>query len=200
MDKNRALEYIFWLKSWSDRSSMSLFSPNRGQFKCSIDATKIGIIPVENNSHQELSIDISLIQKCKLRYAAGNPNRSVELVLNGRRIFLVPINPFEPKSVLYVNHNEANAMINVIDSFRSNMDPKVDPNPYVRQMTTKDSLKRFRQLNQSWDAHTSPWVYNDLYGDKFLWPKTIASMMIIVVVVTALLIGIVYVLDILKII
>src|SRR5690242_12707123 len=109
MDKNRALEYIFWLKSWSDRSSMSLFSPNRGQFKCSIDATKIGIIPVENNSHQELSIDISLIQKCKLRYAAGNPNRSVELVLNGRRIFLVPILPFEPKSVLYVNHIEANA-------------------------------------------------------------------------------------------
>ena len=91
-------------------------------------------------------------------------------------------------------------MINVIDSFRSNMDPKVDPNPYVRQMTTKDSLQRFRQLNQSWDAHTSPWVYNDLYGDKFLWPKTIASMMITVVVVTALLIGIVYVLDILKII
>jgi hypothetical protein len=200
MDSNRALEYIFWLKSWSDRSSMSSFSPNRGQFKCIIARRKISIISVENNSQKGLTIDIFLIQKCKLRYAAGNPNRSVELVLNGRNIFLFPINPFEPNTVLYVNHNEANAMINVIDSFRSNKDPNVDPNPYVRQMTTKDSLKRFRQLNQSWDAHTSPWVYNELYGDKFLWPKTIAFMMIVVVVVTALLIGIAYVLDTLKII
>jgi hypothetical protein len=200
LDNNKALEYIFWLKSWNERSSGSSFAPNRGQFKCIIDRRKISIIPVENNPDKEISIDISQIQKCKLRYAAGEPNRSVELVLNGRRFFLFPINPFEPNTVLYVNHSEANAMINVIDSFRSNMDPKVDPNLYLRQMKTKDSLKRFRNLNQSWDAHTSPWVYNDLYGDKFLWPKTIAFIVIVAIVVTALLIGIVYVLDTLKII
>ena len=67
---------------------------------------------------------------------------------------------------------------------------------------TMDSNKALEYIFwlKSWDAHTSPWVYNELYGDKFLWPKTIAFMIIVVVVVTALLLGIVYVLDTLKII
>src|SRR3990172_8482497 len=124
-------EYVFWLNRWSD--TPALWS-KVGQFKCIITRKKINIIPIEHNLDDELNVDISLIQDCKINDKVQNPNRAVELILNDGGIILSPINPFEPRPVLNVNHNEISAMVLVIDAFRANTDPQIDTNPYVRQL------------------------------------------------------------------
>ncbi len=190
-------EYIFWLNRWSDQPS--LWS-QVGHFKCIITRDQINVIPTENSPGGDLNIHMSVIQKCKINYIVQNPNRSVELILKNGRIILSPVNPFEPRPVLNVNHNEVSAMIGVIEAFRLNMDPRIDPNPYLRQLGTKNRLKRFRALDQKWDAHTSPWTYYNRYGDKLLWPKIITFIFLLITLGVAAVVAIVYELDVLNII
>ncbi len=197
VDKTKNLEYVFWLNGWADRS---VFGGRLGHFKCLITRDKISIKPIENDPDKELNIEISSIQKCKIGYEVKEPNRYVDLFLSDRKIVLCPINPFEPKPILLVNHNEASAMINLINAFRSNVEPEIDTNPYLRQLATKDNLKRFKSLNIEWDKHTSPWNYYDLYGNKFLWPKVISLIIVLAIVVTPIILGVVYLLDALNII
>jgi hypothetical protein len=189
-------EYVFWLNRWSDKPS--LWS-QVGHFKCTISRDQINVTPIESSSGGDLNVHMSVIQKCKVNYIAQNPNHSVELALKNGTVILSPVNPFEPRPVLNVNHNEVSAMISVIESFRLNMDPRVDANPYARQLKTKDRLRRFRNLTQTWDAHTSPWTYHDRYGDKLLWPKILALIFLLIILGVTVGLAIVYELDILNI-
>jgi hypothetical protein len=190
-------EYVFWLNRWSDQPSIW---SQVGHFKCIITRDQINIIPTENGSGGDLNVHMSVIEKCKINYVVQNPNRSVELILKNGRLILSPVNPFEPRPVLNVNHNEVSAMISVIEALRLNLVPRIDPNPYIRQLRTKNRLKRFRVLDQKWDAHTSPWTYYKLYGDKLLGLKIIALIFLLITLGVAMLVGLVYELDILNII
>lgn len=216
MDESKNQEYIFWLNAWRDRSVSFLFK--KGQFKCVITRSKINVIPVESDPEKALTIDISLIHRCKIFSNGRYPTQYVEVSLDDRKILLCPVNPFDPNHIVNGNQNEASAMIKTVDAFHLNMDPQVDTNPYERQMAMKDNLKRFKldqmlmddhlerlkAFNQKWDARTSPWTYYDLYGEKFLFLKTIAKIValvfILAIIVTTLILGIVYVLDALNII
>lgn len=197
MDNSKDAEYVFWLNSWRGGSA---FWPKLGQFRCIVTKGKISIIPIENDPAKELNVDISLIQECKIEYMAQNLNRAVGLILSDRRFFLYPINPFDPRHILNVNHNETTALIKVIDAFRSNSYPDLETNPYLRQLAAKKNVKTFKVLDIQWDKHISPWAYYDLYGDKFLWPKIIIQIIAMATIVVLLVLGTAYVLDTLNII
>jgi hypothetical protein len=192
-----ATEYIFWLNRWSDKPAIW---SQVGHFKCIITQDQINVIPTENDSGGDLNVHLSVIEKCKINYLVQNPNHSVELILKNGRLILSPVNPFEPRPVLNVNHNEVSAMVGVIEALRLNMEPRIDPNPYLRQLGTKNRLKRFRALDQKWDAHTSPWNYYNLYGDKFLGLKIFVLVFLLITLSVAVMVGLVYELDILDII
>ena len=199
MNDFKDAEYIFWLKNWSDSTFPGSWL-KLGRFKCVISNNKIKVTSIPNDPDKELFVDMSLIQKCGIFHGAQYPQRAVELLLSDRKIILFPVNPFEPNPILHVNHDETSAMISVINAFRSDVDPDIDPNPYLRQLATKDNLKSFKKPNIQWDKHTSPWIYNELYGNKFLWLKVIAFMLFLVVAGVVLILAIAYVLDVLNII
>jgi hypothetical protein len=211
MDKSTSEEYIFWLRNWKD-PSISFWS-KAGQFKCTLTKSKLSIISRENDPDKELSVALSLIRGCNISPGGQYSNQLVEISLNDRKISLSPVTPFDPKTILMGNHAEAYALRNTIDALRSDMDPQIDGNPYVRQLAEKANIKRFdgsarlmkdeltrlEKLNQNWDAHVSPWVYSDLYGNRFLYLKTLAKIVTMVllsaiIAVLAILI-IAYVLD-----
>ena len=210
MDKSTS-EYIFWLRNWKDPSIS--FWPKAGQFKCILTKSKLNIISMDNDPDKELSVALSLIRSCNISPGGQYSNQLIEILLNDRKISLSPVTPFDPKTILMGNHAEAYALRNTIDALRSDMDPQIDSNPYVRQLAEKANVKRFdrsaqlmkdeltklEKLNQNWDAHISPWVYHELYGDKFLYLKTLAkivsmALLSAIIVVLAILI-IAYVLD-----
>ena len=193
------MEYIFWLYSWRDMS-LPLFETEIGHFKCIVTPQKIKIIPIENNSDRELTVDVSLIQKCKLFYNSQNRNRAIELYLNDKRIVLSPVNPFGLSRTLHMNHSETTALLNLINALKAGAKPDTNPNPYLRQLATKDNLKRYRELNIEWDKHVSPWDYYELYGDKFIWLKTIAIMLASIAFSVAIVVGLVALLIMFKII
>lgn len=191
MDKNIDTKYIFWLRNWRDPSISFLLKT--GYFKCVITRRKLSVTSVDNDPKKELNVDVSLIRKCKITPNSQISNQTVEVFTDGRKISLYPVTPFDPYIVLIGNHAEASALLNTIDALRSNIDPQVDPNPYLRQLSTKDKfishnalaqsgmraeLIRFESLNQKWDAHISPWAHYDLFGDKFLRLKTFGKIMI----------------------
>jgi hypothetical protein len=210
MDESTS-EYIFWLRNWKD-SSIS-FWPKTGRFKCTLTKSKLSLVSIDNDPNKELNVALSLIRNCSISPGGQYSNQSVEILLDDRKISLSPVTPFDPKTILMGNHTEAYAMVNTIDALRSNVDPQIDGNPYVRQLAMKDhakwfdgsaqlmrdELKRFERLNQNWDAHISPWVYYDLYGNKFLYLKTVAKIVTMVllsaIVVVLAILSIAYVLD-----
>ncbi len=199
-DNSKDFEYIFWLDFWRKTSA---FWPMLGHFKCVVTREKIHVIRTENNLHEELNVDISSIQKCKLGYT-GNNNHHVVLVLNGERFLLGPIHPIDPGGVQNLNHNETSALIKVIEACRSGADLEIDTSPYTRQLSMKNNLKGFNVPDIKWDKHTSPWVYYEQYGDKFLQLKIFirnAALIIATTIITVLLVlGVAYLLDALNII
>lgn len=197
MSENNGGEYIFWLDGWADRSA---FLPKNGHFKCIITDIRLTVIPLESGTDKELSIDISEIENCRIHHKIRNPNYLVGLLLHDRRIDLAPVNPFEPSLILHVNHNEATEMINVINAFRSGVKSEVNPNPYLRELATDEKYREFRRLDIKWDEHTSPWDYQALYGDKFLWLKVIAYIIFIIVILMVISLPVIYLLDTLNII
>lgn len=190
MEEYQDSEYVFWLYGWRD-ISLPLLEAEIGRFKCIVSSQKIRVIPMENDSDKELTVEISKVQKCTLFYNSRNRNRAVELDLNDKSIVLSPVNPFGLSRTLHVNHNETTALLNLINALKSNADPGISPNPYLRQLATKDDLKRFRKLDVMWDQHISPWDYYELYGDKFIWLKTVVIMLVSVVVTVAIVVGLV---------
>ena len=200
MDNSKDSEYVFWLDFW--RKSFAPW-PKSGHFKCVVTKEKIHITVTDNDPDKELSIDIPSIRKCKLGYI-GNNNRHVVLFLNGTGFLLGPVHPIDPTGIQNLNHNETSALIKVIEAFRSNTDPAIDTNPYLRQLAMKNNLKGFTVPNIKWDRHISPWDYYELYGDKFLrhklFVKNMVLLIVIVPVVTLIILGIFYVLDTLNII
>ena len=193
MDNSNDIEFVFWLDFW--RKSSALW-PKLGHFKCVITREKIRVIPTEN-VHEEWSINIPLIQKCRLGYT-GNNNHQAVLFLNGKKFFLGPVHPIDPNGVQNFNHKETSALIKVIEAFRANTDPEIDTNPYLRQLAEKNNLKGFNIPDIKWDKHTSPWAYYELYGHKLLrlkvFVRNIAQVIAIAIVVTAVILGVVYVL------
>ena len=195
MNNNRNLEYVFWLKGWRDTSS---YWPKYGHFECIVTREKMRIVPTENDPDKELNLNLSQVRECKIYTVSKNPNRGIELILPDRKIMLFPVHPFDPSPIffaVYKNHNETPALKAVIDAFRSNATIKINANPYLRQLATKDNLKRFKMLGLQWDAHTTPWYYHDLYGDKLLWLKTIGVIIASSIIVVTVILAIAYVLD-----
>lgn len=196
IDETKDLEYVFWLMGWRD---LSTFPPKPGQFKCIITREKIKVLPVDSDPDKELEIKVEQIRKCKIGYVQ-NRLRNIYLTLDDRKLILAPVNPFDHRHILNVNRNEVLAMADVIEAFRSGATPKINTNPYLRQLATKDVLKRFRNLEVNWNMHISPWEYYETYGDKFLWLKVIAFILALMIVIVPLLLAIAYVLETLNII
>lgn len=194
--ETKDLEYVFWLMGWRD---LSTFPPKSGQFKCIITREKIKVLPVDGDPDNELEVRISQIRKYKIGYVQ-NRLRNIYLILEDRKIILAPVNPFDHRHILNVNRDEVSAMSDVINAFCSGATPKVNTNPYLRQLATKDVLKRFRNLEVNWNMQISPWEYYETYGDKFLWLKVIAFILALIIVILPLFLAIAYVLDTLNII
>jgi hypothetical protein len=194
MDNSNDMEFVFWLDFWRKNSALW---PKPGHFKCVITGEKIRVIPTENATHEELSIDIPLIQKCGLGYT-GNRNHHVVLFLSGERFLLGPVHPLDPNGIQNFNHKETSAFIKVIEAFQANTNPKIETNPYLRQLAEKNNLKGFNIPDIKWDKHTSPWAYDELSGHKFLrlkiFVRNITQVIAIAIVVTAVILGVVYVL------
>lgn len=215
MDRSTS-EYIFWLRNWKDLSIA--LRPKAGQFKCILTKSKLSIVSMDSDPDKELSVSLSLIRSCKISPGGQYSNQSVEILLGDRKISLSPVTPFDPKIILIGNHAEAYALRNTIDALRSDMDPQIDGNPYLRQLAQKaganwssesarlmeDELTKLEKLNQNWDAHVSPWAYSALYGTKFLYLKTLAKAVTMAllwaIIATLAILVIAYVLDSLNII
>lgn len=198
MENEKNTEYVFWLDFWRKKSGLW---PKSGHFKCVITREKIRILSIGNDPDKDLIIDISSIQRCRLGYT-GNNNRHVVLSIGGGGFLLGPVHPFDPRGIRNFNHSETSALLKVVEAFRSNTDPRLDPNPYLRQLTEKNNRDGFRVPDIKWDKHTSPWAYYDLYGDKFMRLKVlsrnIALTILFAVIGVILVLGIAYVLDILN--
>lgn len=214
--KTNDVEYVFWLRNWRDQSIS--FWPKVGQFKCVVTTRKISVTSIDNDPDNELSIDIALILECEVFPNSQYSNQNVRISLYDRKITLYPVTPFDPNLALVGNHVEAQTLSNIINVLRSGSGTPVIPNPYIRQLAMinnierfgaasqfmKAELVRFEKLNRDWDAHTSPWVYSDLYGDKLIYLKTLGRIfaynILLAIVGTAVLLLIVYLLALLHVI
>ena len=200
MENGKDTEYVFWLNFWRKESGPW---PMTGHYKCVITREKIQIFSIENNRDKELTINVSSVQRCRLGYT-GNNNRHIVLSIGEDGLLLGPVHPIDPKGIRNFNHTEASALLRVIDAFRSNTNPEIGTNPYLRQLEEKNNLNGIRVPNIEYDKHTSPWAYYNLYGDKFLRLKVlsrnIALTIVFAIIGVILVLGITYVLDILHII
>lgn len=155
---------------------------------------------MDNDPDKEQSVALSLISGCNISPGGQYSNQSVEILLIDRKISLSPVTPFDPKTILIGNRAEAYALRNTIDALRSGIDPQIEGNPYLRQLAEKADVKwssesarlmeneltKLEKLNQNWDAHVSPWAYSDLYGTKFLYLKTLAKIVTMVLLWTVI--------------
>lgn len=200
MANNENNEFVFWLDFW--RTQLDLW-PKSGHFKCVITKEKIWISPTENDLLEGITVDLPLIVKCKLGHT-GNKNHHVILFLADKTLLLSPVHPIDPNGIQNFNHKETSALIKVIEDLRANNNTEINPNPYTRQLAMKNNIKGFRLPDINWDKHTSPWVYYELYGDKFLrlkvFIRNIALTVVSTIFVILLILGIAYALDMLKII
>jgi len=190
-------EFVFWLDGWRDDTS---FTPKRGQFKCVITKNKISIDSVEHKINI-MDINIALIQDCKIAYSGKGAVQFVTLILNNKKIALFPINPFNPSHMLHANGDEVIALLEVLNAFRSNFNAQVNTNPYLRQLSANNKNKYFRSFDEiqnehiDWDKHTSPWMYYDLYGDKYALSKIFVTTVVFGVVTILIIFCIVFLLD-----
>ncbi|MBK9924301.1 MAG: hypothetical protein IPP66_03335 [Anaerolineales bacterium] len=216
MEKTNDVEYVFWLRNWRDKS-ISFWS-RVGRFKCIITKKEISITSIENSPEKNLNVDFSIIYKCKVSPEGDYSSQNVEIFSGDRKITLYPVAPFDPNQALIGNHAEAQALANTINAIKSNIDPQTVSNPYVRQLEAIDDIKKsntfaqfikaefvkFETITQNWSAHTSPWDYSDLYGDKFIYLKALGGIFVynilLAIVVTAVLLLIVYLLALLHVI
>jgi len=176
MDNGKNLEYIFWLDYWRNASRQL---PKSGHFKCIVTRKNILIHTTDNDPTKALNLDISSILAYKLGY--GGRNKQVDLILSDQKIYLGPVHPIDPHFIQNLNHNEALSLVKLIEAFRSNIDPGIDPNPYTRQLSAKNYLVGFKLPNIEWDMHISPWHYFKRYQDRFLELKiTIRKIAIII--------------------
>jgi hypothetical protein len=210
MKKTSDAEYVFWLSNWRDQSISSW--PKVGRYKCIITKREISITSIDNSPEKNLNISFSIIHKCKVSPEGDYSRQNVEFFSGDRKITLYPVTPFDPNQALIGNHAEAQALANTINAIKSNIDPQTVSNPYMRQREMIDDIKKsntfakfinaefvkFETITRNWDAHTSPWDYSDIYGDKFIYLKTLGGIfaynILLAIVVTAALLLIVYLL------
>jgi hypothetical protein len=199
MNSNKDMEYIFWLDYWRE-SSRQL--PKSGRFKCIVTRNSIHVVPTDNDPEKILHLDLFSIQKCQLGY--GGRNKQVDLRLSDRKYYFGPVHPIDPHFIQNLNHNEALSLVKVIEAFRSDTNPGIDPNPYTRQLAAKNYLAGFKLPNIQWDTHTSPWSYFEHYQDNFLELRLLARKIligiIVIPIVVVLILGVAYMLDALNII
>jgi hypothetical protein len=86
-------------------------------------------------------------------------------------------------------------LVLVINAVRADTRPSIEENPYARQLVTGDFPKRIKKLDVQWDKNTSPWVYYELYGDKFIMVKYLIFALLVITFGSAFIAGIAYILD-----
>lgn len=184
-------EYVFWIDCLNDNSrAMSIF----GHFKCSVTKTNIRV----SNEHgfaEEFQSPISFVRECGISHDPYSQKQFVEVIFEGQKLYVRPINPFDHRNFLHTNHNEASSLVLVINAVRADTRPSIEENPYARQLVTGDFPKRIKKLDVQWDKNTSPWVYYELYGDKFIMVKYLIFALLVITFGSAFIAGIAYILD-----
>ena len=82
-------------------------------------------------------------------------------------------------------------MHDVILDLKNGKQPACDPNPYIRQLESKDVPSYALNQQGNWDANTSPWVYYNSNMQNIDWKrklyKTIARIFVIAGIIATIL-------------
>ncbi|GEM_PF-2808538 len=162
-------EYIFWLYGWNNNGS---FLSNEDLIKCKVTHKKIQIAsdPVKN-------IPINSIKKCTLYTVGGSTflRHLIKLeVVKDKKIidvYIFPANPIKPNNERS-NGVEVNAFIELITCLISKRDVKVNPNPYIRNVS-KNQIQ-----DKNLDPNISPWVYYHRYRKKTSLSKAVFKIIL----------------------
>jgi hypothetical protein len=187
-DKNN-LEYLFWLESWSDGSSVF---PVYGKYKCIVNKSMLRIIESEKYFSDDLVVSIRSITNCKISYPVRGPKISVKIEYNKNRIELFPVNPVDPFHVLYTNQDEVKALVDLINALRLNLGVEAQTNPFKRQLASKSSVVKMKQLDENFNVLNSPWEYYASYGEKNIVLKIVLGIVIGFAGAISIIIGISY--------
>lgn len=139
---------------------------------------------------------LQTIKECDVFYGRRSLIAEVSISIEDQKaINLIPINPFDPPLFFHRNDSEAQLMHDVILDLKNGKLPACDPNPYIRQLESKDVPSYALNQQGNWDANISPWVYYNSNMQKIDWKrglnKTIARIFI-VTGVTATILAIIY--------
>ena len=148
------------------------------------------------NAPDQVIITLSSITICDVGKVPGNHRYFVriESAQHGR-VYLFPANSFDPRFIFYLNKSEAEALSETINSFRVAQKPRLNSNPYYRQLDRKDTPTRVKSVSENWDPNISPWVYFHKYEDSFELLKYFFSTLLGAFLGTGLIMLIAYVLD-----
>lgn len=150
--------YIFWLYDYTIPFYKNLFQPFGGTAMCVVDDSQL--VTYEHSPSVLAIRDITTVSS----YLTGGSRHSEYAVevsqRNGKGLALYPRNPLDPANRLKAR-SEADALVEVIEALRQGIKPRLEVNPYRRELAQRGNKSEITQ--HAWDARTSPWVFYRLH-------------------------------------
>ncbi|MCP4088490.1 MAG: hypothetical protein GY746_01670 [Gammaproteobacteria bacterium] len=148
LNNHESTTYVFWIiDSWK---MPRLFSSKQYLLNCKIsDRLELG---------EHLTMQLIDIDDVSRTTGGYKTNLHIEVLIKSgqKEISLVPTNPLTPNNV-HSNHGEVQALLSVIKSLKSGMQPEVLANPYHRELIRQ---KREQEISErDWDPYESPYTY-----------------------------------------
>jgi hypothetical protein len=189
-------EYFFWAYRHEVWTMLTQTYSNKKLLFCVI--SNEGIKLYSSSGLTEVSIPLPAIKECAVFHGARSLIAEISISINSQKpVTLIPINPFDPAVFFHRNDAETQTMKEVLATLKNGAQPSIDPNPYNRQLITKDVPKYALDLQNDWNAKTSPWIYYNLNVSKVDWKRklnAIIARIFIIAGILATILAIIYIL------